>query len=100
MHKEELEFSDGFMGAWGPGEYGRSGGWGLRGPIESFVYIPNLENPACLHTTPASMSSQPLSQIVPQASFTHNSTLPAIKLGPFTRRTAPKLQNTAGNKIM
>lgn len=48
--------------------------------------------PSCLHTTPASVTSQRSSQIVPHSPSLHNSTRPSRLLVPPTRRTSPLVQ--------
>ena len=44
--------------------------------VDSLHNIPYGEYPSCLHTTLASLLSQKSSQMVPQVSLTHTSTLP------------------------
>ena len=48
--------------------------------------------PSCLHTTLASLLSQPLSHTVPHTPLMQISTLPALLTGPPTKRTVPLVQ--------
>ena len=61
--------------------------------IENSTDIPYGEYPSCLHTTLASLLSQKSSQMVPQVSLTHTSTLPNLwyRLSPTSWR-CPSLQ--------
>ena len=59
-----------------------------------WLHIPYGEYPSCLHTTLASLLSQKLSQMVPQVSLMHTSTLPWSGRVEPARRISPGVQYT------
>ena len=61
--------------------------------------IPSAEKPSCLHTTLVSLVSQKSSQMVPQVSFTHTSTLPRKGSELPARRTSPLWQGAVKKDI-
>lgn len=56
------------------------------------LYVPEAENPSCLHTTLALKWSHPSSHTVPHALFLQNSTRPSSTVLPPVRRISPSTQ--------
>ena len=63
------------------------------------LYSPSEWYPSCLHTTDASLLSQPLSQTVPHLPSAQISTLPSCQLIPPLRRIEPSLQSLPRAKL-